>query len=94
VNRAFLLALAVLAAPALAQAPAETPSPARTPEAQKGERRTLDLRLDNPSSFATVAPEPPKPLPTLGGDARPISSGGVSAPPRDPIPKDTNPGGR
>ncbi|HXU42114.1 MAG TPA: hypothetical protein VN675_07305 [Burkholderiales bacterium] len=87
----WILMLAA-ALPVAAQVPAEQPRKTENPP----ERRSLDLRLDNPSSFATIAPaeKEPKVLPTLGGDARPTSSGGANAPSRDPIPKDTNPGGR
>jgi hypothetical protein len=90
--RGVLLLLFALPA-AAQQAPSE---PARAPEAVKTpERPALNLRLDNPSSFATVRPpekESAKGLPTLGGDARVINPGGSNAPSRDPIPKDTNPG--
>lgn len=94
-KRALFLALTLIAAPAVAQAPAEK-SPANPPEQPKAERPRLNLRLDNPSSFATVAPaekEQQKPLPTLGGDARTLNQPGMRVP-SDPIPKDTNPGGR
>ena len=89
----LLLAVAMTAAlPAAAQQPSQ---PAAEP-AKPSERRPLNLRLDNPSSFATEAPAekaPAKNLPTLGEDARKIersvplgekSQGG-------PYPKDTNP---
>jgi hypothetical protein len=92
-KRTLVLALALVAAPAAAQAPAEIP-PAKPLEQPKSERPVLNLRLDNPSSFATIAPAEKgqqKALPTLGGDARPINPGGSNAPSRDPIPKDTNP---
>jgi len=91
VKRALFLALTLIAAPAVAQAPAEK-SPPTTPEQPKAERPALNLRLDNPSSFATSAPdkEPAKGLPTLGGDARSLNPPGLRVP-TDPIPKDTNP---
>ena len=84
-----LLFLAI-ALPAAAQ---QTQTPPAEPK-KAPERRPLDLRLDNPSSFVTTAPaekEQPKGLPALGGDARKIepsvpsgtrSTGG-------PFPKDT-----
>ena len=87
-----LLLLLAFALPAAAQ---QAPQPAAEP-AKPAERRPLNLRLDNPSSFATEAPAekvPAKSLPTLGEDARKIernvplgekSEGG-------PYPKDTNP---
>ena len=92
-TRALLLAFALAAAPALAQQ-APAPAPADPPKAP--ERRPLDLRLDNPSSFATVAPaEKPsrKDLPTLGGDARKFESSGMAGSKSDggPYPKDMNP---
>jgi len=92
-KRALLLALALIAAPAAAQAPAEKPA-ATPPEQPKAERPALNLRLDNPSSFATSAsPDktPAKGLPALGGDARKLNPSGAHAPSSDPIPKDTNP---
>jgi len=73
---------------------------AQTPpvEAKKEpERRSLNLRLDNPSSFATSAPEEkeqPKGLPALGGDARKVEAPkreGAAPTPGGPFPKDTNP---
>ena len=81
-----LLFLAFALPAAAQQAPSE---PAKAPE-----RPPLNLRLDNPSSFATVRPaekEQQKALPTLGGDARQLSPAGARAPSSDPIPKDTNP---
>jgi hypothetical protein len=92
VKRALFLALTLIAAPAAAQAPAEK-SPTNPPEQPKAERPSLNLRLDNPSSFATTASpekEPAKGLPTLGGDARTLNAPGMRVP-TDPIPKDTNP---
>ena len=83
----LLLAVAV---PAWAQ---QAPEPKK---AQERERRPLNLRLDNPSSFATIAPaekEPQKGLPSLGGDARKVEPRGVATTKSDggPYPKDTNP---
>ena len=59
------------------------------------ERPPLNLKLDNPSSFATIAPAEKKPepaLPTLGGDARKIAPAPESREAEHPSPKDTNPG--
>ena len=66
-----LLFLAI-ALPAAAQQ--TQPPPAE--QKKEPERRPLNLQLDNPSSFATVAPaekEPAK-LPGLGDDARKLPS--------------------
>ena len=65
-----IILLLAVALPAWAQQTQQTPpaEPKKEPE-----RRPLNLRLDNPSSFATIAPaekEQQKALPTLGGDAR------------------------
>ena len=84
-----LLATALIAFAGLASAQTQT----QTQEPAQKERRTLNLRLDNPSSFATNAPaekEAAKALPTLGGDARKIApvEGSREA---SAIPKDTNP---
>ena len=86
-----LLFLAI-SLPAAAQ---QTQAPPAEPK-KEPERRPLNLRLDNPSSFATVAPaekSQEKALPTLGGDARkveaPRTAGGRSE--GGPYPKDTNP---
>ena len=92
IAHALLLAIALPAA--AQQAPAE---PAKAPQPPaKEERRPLNLRLDNPSSFATVAPpekEQQKGLPTLGGDARKIETPAVAGTRSEggPYPKDTNP---
>ena len=85
---ALLLAVALPAG--AQQAPAE-PAKAPPPPTQE-ERRPLNLKLDNPSSFATIAPaEKPQPaLPTLGGDARKIAPAPTSRE-ANTIPKDTNP---
>ena len=85
--RALLLAIAL---PAAAQ---QTPpvEPKKEPE-----RRPLNLQLDNPSSFATVAPaeKEPKALPALGSDARVIAAPKTAGTRSEggPYPKDTNPG--
>ena len=89
-RRALPLVLLLLAAPLGAQQ-AQPPAPPE-PE-KKEERRPLNLRLDNPSSFATTSPaskDKPKDLPGLGDDARRLPE----APPGtqgSPFPKDTSP---
>jgi hypothetical protein len=98
--RTLLAVLAFLPVAAMAQPPAkeESPPPAKPPERPATDRPALNLRLDNPSSWATTAPaekEPVKGLPTLGGDARRIEpapgiAGGRSENPT--FPKDTAPG--
>ena len=90
-------ALAILlccASPALAQTKdAEAPQPPA-----RSERPTLNLKLDNPASFANVLPEPKaeaaEPLPTLGADARivPVEKPSRTSPPASPYPADTNEG--
>ena len=85
-----LLFLAV-ALPASAQ---QGQTPPAEPK-QEPERRPLNLRLDNPSSFATVAPAekpPAKALPTLGGDAKELPQARRSDGTPSVIPPDTNPG--
>jgi len=95
-KRVLLLAMTLVAAPAAAQSPAEKP-PVPAPEQAKPERPALNLRLDNPSSYATTSSpekEPAKGLPALGGDARPIAPArreGSGPTPGGPFPKDTNP---
>ena len=91
-KRALVLALTLIAAPAAAQAPAEKP-PAKPPEQPQAERPALNLRLDNPSSFATTNPEkePAKSLPALGGDARVFQSTPKTPSETGVFPKDTNP---
>jgi len=90
--RALLFVAIVL--PAAAQQ-AQAPKPPAEPK-KEPEHRSLDLRLDNPSSFATTAPlekEPAKGLPTLGGDARkfePPAKAGTRTE-GGPYPKDTAP---
>ena len=72
---------------------------AQTTTEKPQERRPLNLKLDNPSSWATTAPEPEKEreqnLPTLGADARPVPQTVQKTPEwgsNSPIPKDSNPG--
>ena len=91
-TRLLLLALALAAAPVGAQ---QTPSPKPQAEPEKA-RRPLNLQLDNPSSFATTAPDekPAKDLPALGGDARTFTAPkreGIGPSQTGPFPKDTNP---
>ena len=82
-----LALLLAITASAAAQEPPVKP-PAAKPAA---ERPPLNLKLDNPSSFATIAPaEKPPALPTLGGDARKIAPVPTSRE-ATTIPKDTNP---
>jgi hypothetical protein len=90
----FLLLLA--AGPVGAQQ--ATPQPPAEPAQKEKERRPLNLRLDNPSSFATVAPaeQPPaKDLPALGDGARkpaaPQEGIGIGRTDSPVYPKDTNP---
>ena len=78
---------------------------AQTKEAEKpqaparSERPALNLRLDNPASFADMQPEAkaePETLPTLGGNARPVPKEKPLQPqsPASPYPVDTAPGAR
>ena len=92
----LLLAVAMTAALPAAAQQAPPPSQPSAEPARPPERRPLNLRLDNPSSFATEAPAekaPAKNLPTLGEDARkierPVPLGQKSE--GGPYPKDTNP---
>jgi hypothetical protein len=75
-----------------------TPQPPAEPAQKEKERRPLNLRLENPSSFATVAPAekpPAKDLPALGGDSRkpaaPQEGIGIGRTDSPVYPKDTNP---
>jgi len=94
-----LLLLLAVALPAWAQDAKTPPAEPRVEPSKEPERRPLNLRLDNPSSFATIAPaekEQQKALPTLGGDARKVESGGlIGERSENPVyPKDTAPVGR
>jgi hypothetical protein len=76
------------------QEPAKEASP---PERPAKERPPLNLKLDNPASFARgagVENAPAKGLPTLGGDARRLEPAPISGQRSEsgPYPKDTNPG--
>jgi hypothetical protein len=86
--RTLLVFLALAVLPALAE---ET-----KPVPQKDERRPLNLKLDNPGSFATVAPradrEEKQDLPGLGVDARPLPTQVPRTTTRSPFPEDSNPG--
>ena len=89
---AFLVAFAAL--PAFAQESKET-----KPAPQKEERRPLNLKLDNPGSWATVAPQSEprdaKPgLPSLGEDARAMPTQVPRSETGSVYPKDSQPGGR
>jgi hypothetical protein len=90
-----ILLLLAAALPAWAEGHKPPAEPRLEPEKETG-RRPLNLRLDNPSSFATVAPpekDQPKGLPTLGGDARRIGTPAVAGTRSEggPYPPDTNP---
>jgi hypothetical protein len=78
VSKLLLLGLYLFAACAMAQPAAD--KEAAPPAEPAKERRTLNLRLDNPSSFATVDPDkaPAKELPALGGDARKVTPAPIS----------------
>ena len=93
-RRAALLVASFFAAAALAQTATESKPPEKTPEPAATERPRLNLKLDKPSSFATMAPEEKaarKALPTLGSDARPLPPSGVDSS-NPTFPKDTAPG--
>ena len=75
---------------------------AQTPESKPAvlpvERPALNLKLDNPSSFANMQPdakaEPPS-LPSLGGDARQVPKEKLQPhTPASPYPTDTAPEAR
>ena len=89
--RTLALLVAFAALPAFAQESKET-----KPAPQKEERRPLNLKLDNPGSFATVPPradrEEKQALPGLGEDARPMPTEVPRSETRSPFPKDSNPG--
>ena len=100
--RTLALFLAFAALPAFAQESKET-----KPAPQKEERRPLNLKLDNPGSWATVeircatmitvapatAPKDPQSaLPSLGEDARAMPTEVPRTDSRTPFPKDSNPG--
>ena len=90
--RTLALFLAFAALPAFAQESKET-----KPAPQKEERRPLNPKLDNPGSWATVAPatapkDPQSALPSLGEDARAMPTEVPRTDSRTPFPKDSNPG--
>jgi len=78
---------------------AQSKEPAAPQPPPRAERPSLNLRLENPASFANVVPEPkaesPATLPTLGADARTVP---VEKPsprtntPASPYPPDLNEG--
>ena len=87
---ALLLAFAALAA--FAQESKEA-----KPAPPKEERRPLNLKLDNPGSWATVAPssapkDPKSDLPSLGEDARTMPTEIPRSSTKSPYPEDSNPG--
>ena len=89
-----LLVLLAAALPAWAQQAQTPPAEPRVEPRKEPARRPLNLRLDNPASFATIAPEEKdeKPLPALGGDARKLPSTPIGVRSGDgAYPKDTNP---
>ena len=90
---ALLLACAIL--PAAAQEAKETKD-TQAAAPRKQERRPLNLKLDNPGSFATVAPradpEEKQALPGLGDGARPMPTEVPRSTTRSPFPEDSNPG--
>ena len=77
---------------------AQTKEPQAPQPPPRTERPTLNLRLDNPASFAHVLPEPKDPspatLPTLGADARtvPVEKPSRTNTPASPYPPDLNEG--
>jgi hypothetical protein len=96
---ALLVACALgAAAPAVAQTTKQTPGAAQPPERPAAERPALNLKLDNPSSWATAGPDAGKEsangLPKLGADARPINppDESRSGPRTSPYPSEPSPG--
>ena len=90
--RTLALLLACAALPAFAQETKDT-----KPAAPKEERRPLNLKLDNPGSWATVAPstapkDPKSDLPSLGEDARTMPAEIPRSTTKSPFPEDSNPG--
>lgn len=77
---------------------AQNATDSKPPQERPAERPRLNLKLDNPSSFARVAPaeekEPAKDLPALGSGAAKPGEREFRIPiePSSPFPKDTNPG--
>jgi len=93
--RAALFVAAFIAGSAMAQNAADRKPDEK--DKQPAERPRLNLRLDNPSSFATTAPaekEQQRGLPSLGDDARRIQRPPAepgTRPEGGPYPRDTNP---
>jgi hypothetical protein len=75
---------------------------AQTPESKPAvaplERPALNLKLENPSSFANTQPDAkvePESLPSLGGNARQVPKEKLQPQtPASPYPPDTAPGAR
>ena len=84
--RIWLIALLFATAPAAAQNASD-----------KEPRKPLNLQLDNPGAWATVAPstapkDPKAALPSLGDDARTMPTQVPRTPTKSPFPEDSNPG--
>ena len=93
-RRFAILLLTVAAANAFAQTEKE-PAPAEQ-RPQASERRPLNLKLENPSSWARETPEAAKDqrsgtLPTLGGDARTMPAEIPRDSSRTPYPNEPHP---
>jgi hypothetical protein len=92
-RRAAFLVASFLATAAVAQTATDgSKAPEKAPE-----RPRLNLKLENPSSFARITPpekEPEKDLPGLGSGASKSGEREFRIPiePSSPFPKDTNPG--
>ncbi len=73
-------------------------APESKPAVPPAERPALNLKLDNPSSFANTQPDAkaePASLPSLGGDARQVPKEKIQPnTPATPYPADTAPGAR
>jgi hypothetical protein len=86
---AAALLLACALGPAAAQTGLNAPA-----EPKERERRPLNLKLENPSSWATTAPDAEKrteSLPTLGGDARKVEQLPPSGARTSPYPSEPSP---
>jgi hypothetical protein len=92
----LLLTAALLGASGIALAQEKKPAPTEEKPATE-QRRPLNLRLDNPSQYATEMPvekSAPGALPSLGADARTLPSGAPASTSSRPFPKDTERGER
>jgi hypothetical protein len=92
--RSVLALFACFTATAIAQAPAPSPE---SPQPAAPERPALRLKLDNPSSWATVKPDSekqqPDGLPSLGDNVRPIPTTPAPTPARtSPYPSEPKAG--